>query len=198
MLVTIPVVLVWMDLEMTGLEPESDVIVEIATLVTDDDLNILEKGPDLVVSASSEQLGAMDDVVRRMHTSSGLLGEIEASTLTLDEAGAATLDFIRSHVPKRNEVPLCGNSIGVDRRFLRLQLPEIENYLHYRSIDVSTVKELCKRWAPEVYAGRPRKASSHRALDDICESVSELAYYRERFLSVPSKKPETALLEPEG
>ncbi|MGH9295202.1 MAG: oligoribonuclease, partial [Acidimicrobiales bacterium] len=119
--------LVWMDLEMTGLEPEHHVIVEIATLVTDDDLNIVDRGPDLVVSASAEQLAAMDEVVRRMHTSSGLLKEIEASTLTLEEAGAATLEFIRSHAPEPNGVPLAGNSIGVDRRFLRRHLPAIED-----------------------------------------------------------------------
>ncbi|MGH9295543.1 MAG: oligoribonuclease, partial [Acidimicrobiales bacterium] len=162
--------------------------VEIATLVTDDDLNIVDRGPDLVVSASAEQLAAMDEVVRRMHTSSGLLKEIEASTLTLEEAGAATLEFIRSHAPEPNGVPLAGNSIGVDRRFLRRHLPAIEDHLHYRSVDVSTVKELCRRWRPDVYAGRPHKASAHRALDDIVESVGELVYYRDHFFSMPPRE----------
>ena len=167
-----------MDLEMTGLEADRHVIVELATLVTDDDLTVVAEGPDLVVHATEAQLAGMDDFVRDMHTSSGLLDEIRASTLTLEEAGRQTLGFIRSHVPKPRTVPLAGNSIGTDRRFLAAHLPEIEEYLHYRSVDVSTVKELAARWYPEASAAAPPKAGGHRAMDDIRESVAELAYYR--------------------
>ncbi len=167
-----------MDLEMTGLDVDRHVIVEIATLITDDDLQVVAEGPDLVVSASEDELGAMDDFVRAMHTKSGLLTEIAASTQSLDEAGDATLAFIRTHVPKARTVPLAGNSIGTDRRFLAAQLPAIEEFLHYRSVDVSTVKELGRRWFPELMKGAPTKAGGHRAMDDIRESVAELAYYR--------------------
>jgi oligoribonuclease len=170
--------LVWMDLEMTGLEPSQHTIVEIATLVTDDDLEVVAEGPDLVVHQPPEALAQMDDVVRKMHTKSGLLAAIESSTLSLEDAGAATLDFIKQHVPEARTVPLAGNSIGTDRRFLAAQLPDIEQYLHYRSVDVSTVKELCRRWYPDVLANAPEKAGGHRALDDIRESVEELKYYR--------------------
>src|SRR5690606_37906116 len=140
--------LVWMDLEMTGLDPSRHVIVEIATLVTDDDLAIVAEGPDLVVHQPPEALAAMDEVVRVMHTASGLLSAIEASTTTLEEAGAASLAFLRQHVPEPGTVPLCANSIGTDRRFLAAYLPEIEEHLHYRSVDVSTIKELTRRWYP--------------------------------------------------
>jgi oligoribonuclease len=172
-------VLVWIDLEMTGLDPVRHVIVEIATLITDDELMIIAEGPDLVVHQPPEALAAMEDVVRDMHTSSGLVKAIEASTTTLDEAGALTLDFIKQHVPEPRTVPLSGNSIGTDRRFLAVHLPAIEDHLHYRSVDVSTVKELARRWYPDVVAGAPRKGGAHRALDDIRESVEELRYYRE-------------------
>jgi oligoribonuclease len=170
--------LVWMDLEMTGLDPGRHTIVEMATLVTDDDLQVVAEGPDLVVQASAAHLDAMDDVVRTMHTTSGLLARVESSNLTLAEAGQQTLSFLREHVPE-GTVPLAGNSIGTDRRFLAAQLPEIDRWLHYRSVDVSTVKELCRRWYPEVLAGAPAKKGAHRALDDIRESVAELAYYRQ-------------------
>jgi oligoribonuclease len=168
-----------MDLEMTGLDPTSNVIVEIATLVTDDQLEIVAEGPDLVVHQPAEALAAMGDVVRDMHTRSGLLAAIEASTTSLADAGAATLDFIRQHVATPRSVPLCGNSIGTDRRFLAAYLPDIENFLHYRSVDVSTLKELALRWAPEVVESAPKKATNHRALDDIRESVAELRWYRQ-------------------
>ena len=167
-----------MDLEMTGLEADRHVIVEIATLVTDDDLVVVAEGPDLVVHATDVELADMDDFVRDMHTGSGLLPEIVASELTLAEAGRQTLEFIRAHVPKARTVPLAGNSIGTDRRFLAAHLPEIEEYLHYRSVDVSTVKELARRWYPGVLDAAPAKAGGHRALDDIRESVAELAYFR--------------------
>jgi oligoribonuclease len=174
-------VLVWMDLEMTGLEPDTDVIVEIATLVTDDNLNIVAEGPDLVVHQPANVLAIMKPIVVEMHTKSGLLGAITSSTITLEDAGAATLEFIKLHVPEARTVPLCGNSIGTDRRFLAKYLPEIENYLHYRSVDVSSVKELAKRWFPKSGIDRPNKGGMHRAMDDVRESVRELQYYREKF-----------------
>lgn len=170
--------LVWMDLEMTGLEPAKDVIVEIATLITDDNLEIVAEGPDLVIHQPPERLANLEPVVQEMHTRSGLFEAIAASTVTLEEAGQATLDFIRAHVPEPRTVPLCGNSIGTDRRFLAAYLPDIENYLHYRSVDVSSIKELTRRWYPGVLAAQPRKESAHRALDDIRASIDELRYYR--------------------
>ena len=170
---------------MTGLEPGRHVIVEIATLITDDELEIVAEGPDLVVNPGPEALTHMDKVVRSMHTRSGLLEAIEASTTTLEEAGAATLAFLKEQVPERT-VPLCGNSIGTDRRFLAAHLPDIENWLHYRSVDVSTIKELARRWYPEVVAAAPAKAGGHRALDDIRESVAELKYYREHVFRPPA------------
>ena len=169
----------WMDLEMTGLDPGVHVIVEIATLVTDDDLNIVAEGPDLVVHQPPEAFAAMAEVVRQMHTTSGLLQAIERSTLSLSDAGAQTLEFLKTHIPQPRTVPLAGNSIGTDRRFLATFLPEIEEWLHYRSVDVSTVKELAKRWYPGAVGGAPAKVGHHRALDDIRESVAELKYYRE-------------------
>lgn len=184
--------LAWMDLEMTGLDPARDVIVEIATLITDDELNIVAEGPDLVVHQPAEALAEMDDVVVKMHTSSGLLPAIEASTITLADAGAQTLAFLKEHVPQARTVPLCGNSIGTDRRFLAAYLPEIEEYLHYRSVDVSTIKELARRWYPEVMGAAPGKAGVHRALDDIKESVAELAYYRQHVFVTPPTAPPSA------
>ena len=163
---------------MTGLDPARHTIVEIATLITDDDLEVIAEGPDLVIATDEQALGLMDDVVRTMHTRSGLLAAIEASEVTLEQAGKATLDFLREHI-KEATVPLCGNSIGTDRRFLAAWLPEIDAFLHYRSIDVSTVKELARRWYPEAFANAPRKHGSHRALGDIRESVEELRYYRQ-------------------
>lgn len=172
---------------MTGLEPTRHTIVEIATLLTDDNLDVVAEGPDLVVHATAEELARMDDVVRTMHTKSGLLPAIEASTLSLADAGAQTLAFLQEHVAHPGTVPLCGNSIGTDRRFLAAWLPDVERFFHYRSIDVSTVKELTRRWLPEVYAGAPKKAGTHRALGDIRESVEELRYYRKIFLPEPPK-----------
>jgi oligoribonuclease len=168
-----------MDLEMTGLDHTKDVIVEIATLITDDELNVVAEGPDLVVHATDEQLAGMDPFVRDMHTRSGLLELIKGSTVDLEDAGAATLAFIKEHVPEPRSVPLCGNSIGMDRRFLRAYLPEIEDHLHYRSIDVSTIKELARRWYPDDLALAPPKKGGHRALDDIRESIDELRFYRQ-------------------
>jgi oligoribonuclease len=174
-----------MDLEMTGPDHTSDVIVESATISTDDDLEIVAEGPDIVVHQPDEVLDRMDPFVVDMHTRSGLLDAIKASTVSLEEAGAATLEFIKQHVPEPATVPLCGNSIGTDRRFLAAYLPDIENHLHYRSIDVSSVKELVKRWYPGVDDERPRGQGSHRALDDIRESIKEMAYYRARVFVAP-------------
>jgi oligoribonuclease len=171
--------LVWMDLEMTGLDPAVHTIVEIATLITDDGLEIIAEGPDLVVHQPEEALAHMDPVVVDMHTKSGLLEAIRASTVTLEEAGAATLAFIKEHVPEARTVPLCGNSIGTDRKFLAAYLPDIEDHLHYRIVDVSSVKELVKRWYPAVDTARMKQNGRHRALDDIKASVEELRYYRE-------------------
>jgi oligoribonuclease len=179
-----PAVLAWIDLEMTGLDPARHTIIEIASLVTDDDLALVEEGPDLVVHATPGQLVEMDEYVRSMHTRSGLLAAMESSRLSLADAGAETLAFLKKHIPERGTVPLAGNSIGTDRRFLATQLPELEDYLHYRSVDVSTVKELCRRWRPDVYRKAPAKQGGHRALVDIRESVCELAYYRTAFFDL--------------
>ena len=176
-----------MDLEMTGLDPAKDVIVEIATLVTDDDLQIVAEGPDLVVHQPDDALDLMEPFVREMHTRSGLLEAIRASTVTLEEAGAATLAFIKQHVPTERTVPLCGNSIGTDRRFLAAYLPDIENYLHYRSVDVSSIKELVKRWYPTLRDVRVKKESAHRALDDIKASIDELRFYRQHAFVPPTE-----------
>src|SRR5947199_2035166 len=167
-----------MDLEMTGLDPSRHVIVEIATLVTDDELDVVGDGLDIVVRQPPEALEQMDDVVRRMHSSSGLLDAIAHSDVSLEEAGERTLALIKERVPEPRTVPLCGNSIGTDRRFLAAYLPDIDTHLHYRCIDVSSVKELCRRWYPGALAAAPEKAGGHRAMDDIRESIEELRYYR--------------------
>lgn len=174
---------------MTGLDHTSDVIVEIATLATDDELNIVAAGPDLVIHQSEEALANMDEVVANMHTSSGLLDAIRSSTITLEEAGAATLEFLKTHAPEARTVPLCGNTIGTDRRFLAAYLPEIEEYLHYRSVDVSTIKELARRWYPGALSALPRKATSHRALDDIKESIEELRFWRSKIFLPAAAQP---------
>ncbi|MFM7337957.1 MAG: oligoribonuclease, partial [Actinomycetota bacterium] len=165
-------------------------IVEIATLITDDDLNVIAEGPDLVINQPESVLTAMQPVVVEMHTTSGLLAAIRASQVTLEQAGKETFDFIKQHVTEARTIPLCGNSIGTDRRFLAKYLPEIENYLHYRSVDVSTIKELVKRWYPGVEITRPTKSGAHRALDDVRESIRELKFYRENVFKVnePTQK----------
>jgi len=192
-------VLAWIDLEMTGLDPARHTIIEIATIVTDDNLVVKEEGPDLVVHASPEQLAEMNEHVLAMHSRSGLLDAVKASTLTLGDAGAETLAFLKKHIPEPGTVPLAGNSIGTDRRFLAALLPEVEDYLHYRSVDVSTVKELCRRWRPEVAKKAPQKKGGHRALADIRESVSELEYYRTTlFGGTPTDGPEQSGPEQSG
>jgi oligoribonuclease len=170
-----------MDLEMTGLDPARHVIVEIATVITDDELELIAEGPDLVVQASPEELAEMDDFVAAMHARSGLTEQIEASSISIAEACQATLGFLRGHISEARSVPLAGNSIWNDRRFLAEQMPEIDAFLHYRCVDVSSIKELARRWRPSVLEAAPSKGGSHRALDDIMESIEELRHYRATF-----------------
>ena len=173
--------LIWMDLEMTGLDESRHVIVEIATLVTDDDLNIIAEGPNLVIHQPDEVMAQMDDFVTNMHTVSGLLEKIKTSTISEADAMQQTLDFIKEHSPEPNKIPLCGNSIRTDRTFLAKYMPEIENWLHYRCVDVSTIKELVKRWNPGLEHARPKSEGiTHRAMDDIRDSVAELKFYRDK------------------
>ena len=172
--------LIWIVLEMTGLNPDTDLIIEIATVITDKDLNILAQGPVLAVHQSDAALAAMDDWNQQHHGQSGLIERVKASTIDAAEAERQTIEFLRQWVPE-NTSPICGNSIGQDRRFLYRYMPKLEAYFHYRNIDVSTVKELAARWAPEVKEGF-KKESSHQALDDILESIAELRYYREHFI----------------
>jgi len=171
--------LVWIDCEMTGLDESACVLVEIATIVTEDDLTIVAEGPDLVIHASEAELAVMPDVVREMHGKSGLTERVRKSKVTLADAEAATYDFIRKHCRMKGIHILCGNSIGTDRRFLARYMPRVDRHLSYRMIDVSTVKELAKRWYPAEYEGRPEKKKGHRALADIRESIEELRYWRE-------------------
>lgn len=172
--------LIWIDLEMTGLDPDKDLIIEIATLVTDNNLNILAQGPVLAVHQSDAALAAMDEWNQQHHGQSGLINRVKLSTVNDAEAERQTLEFLRQWVPE-NTSPICGNSIGQDRRFLYRYMSKLEAYFHYRNIDVSTLKELAARWAPQVKEGF-KKQSSHQALDDIIESIEELRYYREHFI----------------
>ena len=172
--------LIWIDLEMTGLNPDSDLIIEIATVVTDKDLNILAQGPVLAIHQSDAALAAMDDWNQQHHGQSGLIDRVKASSVDEAEAERLTISFLKQWVPE-NTSPICGNSIGQDRRFLYRYMPNLEAYFHYRNIDVSTLKELAARWAPEVKNGF-NKESTHQALDDILESIDELRYYREHFI----------------
>lgn len=170
--------IVWIDLEMTGLDIHKHTIVEVAALITDADLNVLGEGVDVVVHASEEELGRMNEFVTNMHESSGLLAEIRESTVILKEAEDAVLELIAKHCDSEHPAPLAGNSIGTDRGFIREYMPRLDEALHYRMIDVSTVKELARRWAPRVYYHQPEKDMSHRALADIVESIRELDFYR--------------------
>lgn len=172
--------LIWIDLEMTGLNPDIDVIIEIATVVTDKDLNILAQGPVLAVYQSDEILANMDEWNQKHHGASGLINRVKSSRINNIEAERLTIEFLKQWVPE-NTSPICGNSIGQDRRFLYRYMPKLESYFHYRNIDVSTLKELAARWAPEVKEGF-NKESTHQALDDIIESIEELRYYRENFI----------------
>jgi oligoribonuclease len=179
-----------MDLEMTGLDVERDAIVEIAALATSaTTLEPLDAGLTVVVAPPPEALAGMSDFVRQMHQRSGLLAEIGTAGVPLEEAGRRVLEYIKGHVPEPKTVPLCGNSIGMDRRFLARYLPDLEEHLHYRSIDVSSIKELCRRWYPRTYYGQPGKGLAHRALADIRESIRELEFYR-RTVFVPQPGPD--------
>jgi len=169
--------LVWIDCEMTGLDLESDLLIEVAALVTDAELNVLGDGVDVVIGASADELSRMPDVVRDMHASSGLTDEVLRSTLTLADAQQQVLAYLREYV-EPGKAPLCGNSIATDRGFLARDLKELDSFLHYRMVDVSSVKELARRWYPRAYFNSPKKAGGHRALADIHESVRELKYYR--------------------
>ncbi|MFC5720343.1 oligoribonuclease [Streptomyces gamaensis] len=184
--------MVWIDCEMTGLSLSNDALIEVAALVTDSELNILGDGVDIVVRPPAEALTTMPEVVRRMHTASGLLAELDKGT-TLEDAEQQILAYVREHVPEPGKAPLCGNSVGTDRGFLARDMPTLENHLHYRIVDVSSVKELARRWYPRAYFASPKKNGNHRALADIRESIAELRYYREAvFVAPPGPDSETA------
>ena len=179
--------LVWIDCEMTGLDLGHDALIEVAALVTDPDLNVLGEGVDVVIHADDQLLDGMVDVVREMHEKSGLTDAVRVSTVSVEDAEQMVLAYIAEHVPDPRTAPLCGNSIATDRGFLARDMPRLDNYLHYRMIDVSSIKELCRRWYPAVYKKRPSKAEAHRALDDIRESIAELRYYRDTILRPPEE-----------
>ena len=181
--------LVWIDCEMTGLELRADALIEVAMLITDGELNVLGDGVDLVIKPPQEALDQMPDVVRQMHTSSGLLDELP-SGITLAEAEERLLTAVKEYVPEARKAPLCGNSIATDRGFIARDLPLLDAHLHYRMVDVSSIKELARRWYPRVYFASPEKRGGHRALADIRESIDELRYYREA-LFVPAPGPDT-------
>jgi oligoribonuclease len=185
--------LVWIDCEMTGLDLRHDALIEVAALVTDPDLNVLGEGVDVVIKADNELLDGMVDVVHEMHEKSGLTDAVRASTISLGDAEDLILEYITEHVPDPRTAPLCGNSIATDRGFLARDMPRLDDHLHYRMIDVSSIKELCRRWYPRVYFGQPAKGLAHRALADIRESIRELEYYRRTiFVPVPGLDVEAA------
>jgi len=185
--------LVWADCEMTGLDLRHDALIEIAVLVTDSELRVLDEGVDIVITAPDELLDGMLPVVREMHAGSGLTEAVRASTTTVAEAEQTVLDYLRKHVPDARTVPLCGNSIATDRAFLARDMPELDAFLHYRMVDVSSIKELCRRWYPRVYFAQPQKGLAHRALADVKESIRELRYYRSTvFVSPPGPTSEEA------
>ncbi|MET0698926.1 MAG: oligoribonuclease [Mycobacterium sp.] len=177
--------LVWIDCEMTGLDLGSDRLIEIAALVTDADLNVIGEGIDVVIHTDDAALSGMVEVVTRMHTKSGLIEEVRTSTIDVPTAETMVLDYIRQHVKAAKTAPLCGNSIATDRGFIARDMPTLDDYLHYRMIDVSSIKELCRRWYPRIYFGQPEKGLAHRALADIHESIQELKYYRRTAFVAP-------------
>jgi oligoribonuclease len=181
--------LVWIDCEMTGLDLAKDKLIEVAALVTDRELRVLGEGVDLVIHTDDAALDAMPEIVREMHAKSGLTDEVRKSAITMAEAEAALLAYVKEFVPNPRTAPLCGNSIATDRGFLARDMPTLDSYLHYRMIDVSSIKELCRRWYPRVYFGQPAKGLAHRALADIRESIRELEYYR-RSIFVPQPGPD--------
>ncbi|MFC7548014.1 oligoribonuclease [Plantactinospora sp. GCM10030261] len=181
--------LVWIDCEMTGLDLGKDKLIEVAALVTDPDLNVLGDGVDIVIHADEHALAGMPEIVRTMHEKSGLTEETRRSTVTLPEAEQMVLDYVATYVKEPRTAPLCGNSIATDRGFLARDMPRLDAHLHYRMIDVSSIKELCRRWYPRVYFGQPTKGLAHRALADIRESIRELEYYR-RTIFVPLPGPD--------
>ncbi len=181
--------IVWIDCEMTGLSLTDDALIEVAALVTDFELNQLGEGVDVVIAPPPEALAQMKDIVRTMHTSSGLLAEL-ADGVTMEEANARIMDYVRTWVPEPGKAPLGGNTVGTDRGFLSRDLPELDNWLHYRVIDVSSIKELARRWYPRAFIHAPAKSGGHRALADITESIAELRYYREAVF-VPSPGPDS-------
>jgi oligoribonuclease len=184
--------IVWIDCEMTGLDLGRDALVEVAALVTDSELNILGDGVDVVIRPPAEAVEQMKDVVREMHTSSGLLTELDGG-VTMADAQSLVMEYVRAWVPEPNKAPLAGNSVSTDRGFLARDMPELDSYLHYRIIDVSSVKELARRWYPRAYFAAPAKAGGHRALADIRESIVELRYYREAvFVPQPGPDSDTA------
>jgi oligoribonuclease len=184
--------IVWIDCEMTGLDTRADALVEVAAVVTDSELNVLGDGVDVVVRPPAEALAQMNDFVRQMHTTSGLIEELEAGT-TLADAEAQVLAYVRQHVPDPGKAPLAGNSVGTDKMFLDRDMPELVGHLHYRIVDVSSIKELARRWFPRVYFASPSKDGGHRALADILESIDELRYYREAlFVAQPGPDTRTA------
>lgn len=182
--------LVWIDCEMTGLDLAKDALIEIAALVTDGDLNVLGAGVDVVIHADNDTLDGMPDVVREMHARSGLTDEVRASTVTVADAERQVLDYVRQYVPEGRTAPLAGNSIATDRGFIARDMPELDEHLHYRMVDVSSIKELARRWYPRIYYAQPEKGLAHRALADIRESIRELAYYRMTAF-VPQPGPNT-------
>jgi oligoribonuclease len=183
--------LVWIDCEMTGLNLGTDRLIEIAVLVTDAELNVLGDGVDVVIHAEEAALTGMIDVVKQMHTRSGLIDEVRASTVDVATAEKMVLDYIKQHVKQAKTAPLCGNSIATDRGFIARDMAALDDYLHYRMIDVSSIKELCRRWYPRIYFGQPDKGLAHRALADIHESIRELKYYRSTAF-VPQPGPSTS------
>jgi oligoribonuclease len=185
--------LVWIDCEMTGLDLRSDALIEIAALVTDADLVPFGEGVDVVIHADEDALANMPEVVRDMHERSGLTEEVRASAVTMAEAEKMVLDYLREHIPEGRSAPLCGNSIATDRGFLSRDMPELDGFLHYRMVDVSSIKELCRRWYPRVYYAQPEKGLAHRALADVKESIRELEYYRRTaFVPMPGPTSEEA------